>query len=266
VATRVGEGTVARTLACAADEPDEATEPQRTSAPPPERTLPVPGFPDAVVAEPIGDAATRPLVIALHGLGGRPEPHCEAWRNITVGAAFVLCPRGDFDPQHSLAGEARYTLTGGEGLRRHLEAAIGALRERFGSRVDVERPLLAGFSLGAAEAALLAEKDGNEFPRLALLEGGVDQWPDANIGEFGARGGQRVLFGCGSSWCTPSAAAASERIQRSGLNSRLVRASVGHTYVYAMQAAVRAELGWLLEGDPRWTDAVGATDTALARR
>jgi predicted esterase len=249
---------------CAAQPAPAAAEALATPAPAPEVVLPVPGFPDAVVAEPIDDgrrgggdiAPKRPLVIALHGLGGKPEPHCEAWRNITVGEAFVLCPRGDFDPQHSSPGDARYTLAGGEPLRQHIEAAVHALVERFGSRVDVDRPLLAGFSLGAAEAALLAQKYAAEFPRLALLEGGVDQWPEGNVATFLAHGGQRVLFGCGSGWCTPSASAASDRIERSGLGSRLVRASVGHAYPPALQSAVREELGWLLLGDGRWSRAV----------
>jgi hypothetical protein len=175
----------------------------------------------------------------------------------------VLCPRGDDDPQHSARGDRRYTLAGGERLRHHLDAALRALADRFGGRVDVARPLLAGFSLGAVEASLFAQKYAADFPRVALLDGGVDQWPEGNIDDFAARGGQRVLFGCGSAWCSPPATAASERIERLGLGSRLVRARVGHTNAPALQAAVREALPWLLSGDARWSP-IASRNSSLA--
>lgn len=251
-----------RSVTC--DEP-EPSFPQWTPGPPPLLVVHVPGFPDAVVAEPAADAPHRPLVVALHGLGGRPEPHCDAWRNITEGAAFVLCPRGDDDPQRSTRAERRFTLPGGERLRLHVDAALRALAERFAGRVDVDRPLLAGFSLGAVEAALLAQWDPARFPRVVLLDGGVDQWRDWNIGQFGARGGKRVLFGCGSSWCGPPATAAAGRIERRGLPTRVIYANVGHTNAPALQAAVREQLEWLTDDDARWS-AGGVRDPSLLRR
>lgn len=245
---------------CDAPEP---TPPMWTPVPPPVFGIPVPGFPDAVVAEPSTLDSERPVVVVLHGLGGRPEPHCEAWRNITRGAAFVLCPRGADDPQRSTRSDRRYTLEGGERLRHHVDAALRALSDWFQARVDVARPVLAGFSLGASEAALLAQSEPASFPRVALLEGGVDQWLPKNITDFGARGGQRVLFGCGSTWCTPSAKAASARIERWGLDTRVVHAEVGHTSAPALQAAVREQLAWLISGDARWSGAVAPDASEL---
>jgi hypothetical protein len=59
----------------------------------------VPGFPEAVVAPPLETSEARPVVVVLHGMGDRPEPHCEAWRAVTRAHAFVLCPRGNYDPE-----------------------------------------------------------------------------------------------------------------------------------------------------------------------
>jgi len=214
--------------------------------------LPVPGFPDSVVAAPFQLDQVRPVVVVLHGLGGRPEPHCEAWRNITRARGFVLCPRGAFDPERSTPTDPRYTHPGGVYLVQHVSAALVALGRRYSGLVDLERPLLAGFSLGASEAALLAQGDPARFPRVAVLEGGVDQWVVATIAPFAERGGQRVLFGCGSGWCTPPALAAARRIDGEGVGAEVVFADVGHSCTAPLQDAIKGALDWLLEGDPRW--------------
>jgi predicted esterase len=217
-------------------------------------TLPVPGFLDAVVAAPfvVDDAArARPVVIALHGLGDRPEPHCEAWRTITSAWAFVLCPRGAYDPQRSGAGP-RYTHPGGWPLRAHIEAALASLTARYGPAVDTAHPLLTGFSLGATEAALLAQADAERFPRVAVLEGGLDVWNGETIEAYTSHGGLRVLFGCGSSWCTPPAREAVARIDGAGIGARMAFADVGHHPAPALQSAIKGALQWLVEGDSRW--------------
>jgi hypothetical protein len=235
-------------------EPKAAPAEPPPAEPPPPQPLAVPGFPDAVVQPPDDAASVRPVAIVLHGLGGRPEPNCAAWANITQGAAFVVCPRGAPDPAHSTYRDARYTLPGGDTLRRQLDATLRALTDRFPGRADASRPLLCGFSLGASEAAFLAQSDPARFPRIALLEGGVDAWQDWNVAQF-AHGGERVLFGCGSGWCTPSAEGSSSRIAQGGLDSRVVFEGVGHTNAPLLQAAVRDALGWLLTGDARWQPA-----------
>jgi hypothetical protein len=237
-------------------EPPPLDVPQFPVDPPPpvpsRVALAVPGFPDAVVAVPSEMGAVLPVAIVLHGLGGRPEPNCDAWRNITEGRAFVLCPRGDRDAQRSRRSDTRYTLAGGAVLQRHVDAALLALAGRFDGRVDTSRPLLAGFSLGATEAARLAQDDPRRFPRVAILDGGVDSWLDASVEGFFAKGGERVLFGCGSTWCTPPADAASRRLELRGVESRVVFADVGHTTAPKLQAAVREQLAWLLADDGRW--------------
>jgi pimeloyl-ACP methyl ester carboxylesterase len=146
----------------------------------------------------------------------------------------------------------RYTHPGGDALRGHIDAALAALAERYGDLVDVRRPLLAGFSLGATEAALLAQRDGERFPRVALLEGGLDVWWPQSIDQFAWRGGTHVLFGCGSGWCTPPAQAASRRIETEGIEARVAFADVGHRDTPPLQEALRAEFAWFIDGDPRW--------------
>jgi dienelactone hydrolase len=203
---------------------------------------------------PARGAAPRPVVVVVHGLGGKPDPNCAAWRSIVSASAFVLCPRGEYDPRRSTKTDKRYTHPGGAQLRAHIDAGLSALAKRYAGDVDVDRPLLAGFSLGATEVALLAQSDPARFPRVAVLEGGVDVWFGKTIASFAAQGGRRVLFGCGSAWCLPSATAAAGRIERDeSLGARVVFADVGHTSAPPLQEAVRAELGWFTDGDERWS-------------
>jgi hypothetical protein len=217
--------------------------------------LSVPGFPDAVVSLPLDASTVQPVLVVLHGMDGRPDVQCDVWRTITRARGFILCPRGVYDPAHSAPDDARYTHPGGEVLRLHVATALEALRARFGGVADVARPLLAGFSLGATEAAVLALAQPEVFPRVAILEGGVDGWTGTVPGAFARGGGLRVLFGCGSSWCTPAARAAAARLDTEGVESRVAWAEVGHRNAPELIAAIRLELGWFVEGDDRWTAA-----------
>jgi dienelactone hydrolase len=225
--------------------------------------LAIRGYPDAVVAPPAGAMSPHPVVVVVHGMGGTPDANCRAWRGIVGAAAFVLCPRGTYDPGRSTRADPRYTHPGGAPLRAHLDASLAALAERYAGYVDVDRPIVAGFSLGATEVALLALSAPERYSRIAILEGGVDVWSMDTARAFATQGGRRVLFGCGSAWCAPSATAAAERIERAdrggregrgyGVEAHVAFADVGHTTGPLLQEALRRELAWLRDGDPRWT-------------
>ena len=235
---------------------DEAGAPEPLPATPFFASVAIDGFPDAVVSLPNGANSARPVLVVLHGMGGRPDANCEAWRHIIDGSGFVLCLRGQYDPARSLPGDRRYTHVGGAYLRRHVEAGLAALQAQYPGYVDAEKPVLAGFSLGAEEVALLAQSDPPRFPRVAVLEGGVDVWFSSTIGAFASRGGKRVLFGCGAAWCSPLALAAAQGIERGGVPAHVVVANVGHTYDPPLQEAIRGELAWFFDGDDRWGSAL----------
>jgi predicted esterase len=205
-----------------------------------------------VVSVPNGATSPRPVLIVLHGAGDRPDWNCDAWRHITGAQGFVLCPRGDYVPAESTPGDRRYTIRGGAPLRAHLDEALGTLGERFAGYIDDERPLAAGFSLGATEIAQIAIAHPERFSRVALLEGGHGVWTPKAIRSFADGGGRRVLFGCGSSWCLGPAEDAAKRLRAGGVEARVVHANVGHTNDRPLQEAIMGELGWYLDGDARW--------------
>lgn len=214
--------------------------------------LTISGFPASVVSVPNGATSPRPVLVVLHGSGDRPDWNCDAWRHITSALGFVLCLRGAYVQSESTKDDLRFTHRGGAYLRSHVEAALDALKQRFAGYVDVERPLLAGFSLGAREIGQIATGDPGRFPRVAQVEGGQTVWTPAAVGAFVARGGSRVLFACGSRWCLPPAKAAADRLASGGVEARVVFADVGHTTDRPLQEAIMRELAWWLDGDRRW--------------
>jgi predicted esterase len=245
-ASRIGGDSATVLSAGASDLPPIPGDPLFTN-------LVISGFPEAVVSVPNGATSRRPVLIVLHGSGDRPDWNCDAWRHITGARGFVLCPRGADEPRESTKDDRRYTHRGGAYLRDHVEAAIGALRARFADYVDAERPLLAGFSLGAIEVAKLALDNPSRFPRVAVIEGGHGVWTGPAARAFAAHGGLRVLLGCGSAWCVPLARDAAVRLSASGVEAHRVYAHVGHTTDRPLQEAIMTELPWFLGGDPRWS-------------
>jgi predicted esterase len=249
-------GAVGASAPDASSGPDAmvAADPALARAPLPGffEALPVPGFPDAWLSLPTGATGKRPVVVVIHGAGDRPDWQCGGWRRATREYAFVLCPRGHVDKASSTRNDVRYTHFGGAPLLEYVDAALGVLGARYPEYADTSTPLFAGFSLGAAEIVALAVKSPSRFPRLALVEGGTNAWSDARIDTFLSGGGRRVLFGCGQEGVLKSAKGVAKRLLARGLDTRAVFAPVGHTFDPPLEDAVRSELAWWVEGDPRW--------------
>jgi pimeloyl-ACP methyl ester carboxylesterase len=204
----------------------------------------VAGHLDAWVSLPTGATSRRPVVIVIHGAGDRPERQCRGWRHATSEYPFVICPRGRAAP--------RYTHIGGAALLEYIDGALDALAARYPDYVDTDKPLLAGFSLGAAQVTELAARLPDRFPRIALVEGATKAWSRARAASFLEGGGQRVLFGCGQDGVRDQAERTAKRLASLGLDAHVVFANVGHKFAPSLQDAVRGELAWLMEGDERW--------------
>lgn len=166
------------------------------------------------------------------------------WRRATNEYAFIVCPRGSAAP--------RFTHIGGTALLEYIDGALDALVGRYPDYVDTEKPLLAGFSLGAAQVTELAARLPGRFPRIALVEGATKAWSLARVSSFSEGGGQRVLFGCGQDGVRDRAERTAKRLESAGLDVHVVFANVGHRFGPSLQDAVRGQLAWLMEGDERW--------------
>ena len=206
--------------------------------------LDVPGFLPAVLVVPAG-TEPRPLVVAAHGAGGAPEWDCEYWNRLIGDRAFVLCPRGTamnpgsfyFKHHHALGAE--------------VAASVSAARRQF-PRILPNSGVYAGFSQGASMGALMIAGYADQFPYVVLIEG-FTQWNIALGRAFAKRGGQALLFVCGTRECATKAEASTQALQRAAVRARSEHAAgAGHTASGAVMDLVVHQLPWLLANDPAW--------------
>jgi hypothetical protein len=214
--------------------------------------LSVPGFRDAVVSIPTGATGARPVVVALHGNFDRPEWQCEVWRAVTKAYAFVVCPRG-IPRADSPSSLDRWTYGKASDVRHEIDAALAALRVRFGDYVAVGPTLYFGFSLGAILGVGIVSDDPDRFPRAVLIEGGQNNWSPARAKAFASSGGKRVLFACGQRTCKSSSAWPARLLDKAGVEAKSVfGGEVGHTYDGVVAEQISQALPWLVADDPRW--------------
>ena len=214
--------------------------------------LDVPDFQPAVVSVPSGVRAAHPVAVALHGNFDRPEWQCEVFRPVIGDTGFLLCPRGKArrDVPKSLD---RWEYQSGKAVAAELDAALAALGQRFGDRVDPGPVVFIGFSLGAIYGAPIVQKNPERFPRAVFVEGGHNAWTPRSAKKFAEEGGQRLLLVCGQAPCLTNAQRLTSKLTNAGLPSRSGgSAKAGHTYDGEVAAAVKAAFPWLVEGDGRW--------------
>lgn len=217
--------------------------------------LDVPGFLPSVLVLPT-TSEPAPVVIVAHGAGGRPEPHCDVYRELVRGRGFILCTRGRTIDRLVPEGERGYFYDGHPELAKELRAALGALVERYGARVDLERSVYAGFSQGAA-MGILALQQGvapdAHVGGVLLVEGGWAEWTVALAEKLAKEGVRRVAIVCGRPVCKEEGDRSIGWMERGGLPGKMLYApGAGHTYGGAVAPLVAEGWRWIVEDDPRW--------------
>lgn len=238
------------------EEPPEREEPQAPAAQEGGVIeLEIEGFEPAVLVVPQG-SDPRPLLVATHGAGDRAEWTCALWGRLAAERAYVLCPRGKRIRTRSPDPSSLYFYPTHLFIEREIDAALSAMRARFGERVDLERAAYAGFSQGAIMGALVLARRPARFPRAVLIEGayGFGQWDTRMSQMFHRGGGERVAMVCGGWFCGQQARASSLSIERAGAKARVWVASGGHTYGGEVAVAAGRALDWAIEGDERWRE------------
>jgi predicted esterase len=195
-------------------------------------------------------ASTKPMpvVLATHGAYDNPESYCPFWQRLVAERAFVLCTRGRkisdiafYYPNHFFI-DAENT------------AALAALRARFGARIAEGPVLYAGYSQGAIHGAPLLQLRAESYPRAVFIEGGA-LWTAHSAADYRKRGGQRLLFVCGTAGCKKGATRATKLLADPGVDVRFVWVpTAGHDYPPRMAELIAAELDWLVGDDPRWSN------------
>jgi hypothetical protein len=202
----------------------------------------------AFVSVPLGATEPRPVMVAVHGAGDRPEWACGGWRGVTEARSFIVCPQG------TPTADGRFYWSSTAKLRTVIDRALDASRTRFGKYL-LEGPMVyAGFSAGVIYGTGMLRDDGARFPLLMLSEGGYDELTDASFAErFRKSGGQRVLLGCSTGGCAPRLDRARKVLEKAGVAARLNDAGhLGHNLDSRVVTSLRRDWPWLVEGAPGW--------------
>jgi pimeloyl-ACP methyl ester carboxylesterase len=202
-----------------------------------------------VVSVPLGAREPRPIMIALHGGSEKSERACFAWRGITEAYPFVICPRGWG------GSESRLGWRNASDTNQRIARAVAATKKTFGSWVEDTRSLvLAGFSMGGSQVAVVARRDPQTYSRIVVGDTAHD--PRAALafaGEWVTGGGERALFLCTTSGCEPSMRAAARNVARERGHARL---NIAPTQVHRLSEravqSMRRDWAWLVEGAEGW--------------
>jgi predicted esterase len=119
---------------------------------------------------------------------------------------------------------------------------VDAVKARYGSYVDANAMIYAGFSQGATLAEPLLRASAARFPIAILAEGGYATSRSPSFAKaFRAAGGRRVVLVCGSVACFRNARGARGVLQRAGLEVLVVGdEKAGHNLNERMQHALQS--------------------------
>ena len=212
------------------------------------------------VSVPLGTREPRPIMIAIHGGSEKPERACAAWRGVTEAYPFVVCPRG-FGGRESALG---WRTTSDTAAR--IARAVDATRKVFGAWVTpTSTTVLAGFSMGGSQVALLARAAPQTYRRIVVGDWAHDPRPALTFAPAWVKdGGERVIFLCTTSGCEPSFRAAARNVAKENAPARLnIAATQVHGLFEGAVQSMRRDWPWLVEGAEGWETFVAARDASL---
>ena len=136
------------------------------------QTIPVRGAPPAYYWEPTGRGrlGLRPVIMVLHGRGGDAQLYCRRFAPIARSLGWLVCPSG---PEPRGGGRMWGDWSRG---RVVILAALHALRERYGRRVQLRGNTIVGFSEGALVAMNVGLREPRTFNRWLILGASSTYW------------------------------------------------------------------------------------------
>ena len=162
--------------------------------------------------------------------------------------AFVVCPQG------MKMDAMRFGWDSAETIRRRVASAVAAVRARFGEYIAIGPTLYVGFSQGATLAGPTLLDPAQDFPFIALAEGGYGLVRDRNfLGKLKARGVESVLLACGTKACFTSMHAAEPNLAAVGIQALIGGdPTSGHNLNREMQAGLQKVWPEFVAGLPNW--------------
>jgi predicted esterase len=147
------------------------------------RQIDLPGAAPAYYFEPQGRGrlGLRPVLVYLHGRGGHPEADCRRWASLARRYGWLVCPSGPVP-----YGDGRAWDNNWPSAHHATMAAINALREKYGRRVQLWGNTLIGFSEGAYAAMNVGVREPRTFNRWLILAANAKYWGGPGLEALGS--------------------------------------------------------------------------------
>lgn len=228
-----------------------AAPPPRTDAEAPRALAPLGGDwleelrdandkPAGAVAIPILAREKRPLVVAVHGAGSRPDGMCSAARAALGPWPFIVCPHpiAKLDRETSWSSPAQ--------LRSAIDHAVAAAEARFSDYLDTREVLYLGHSQGAMMApdALALPSTTVHFGSAIFFEGLPRDAARAKSELLGT-GITRFLLASGQNGWAPGHEAFAKSFAGTPIEARHVHRTTGHFFNAQVSELIGKELPWV---------------------
>ena len=147
------------------------------------RQIDLPGAAPAYYFEPQGKGrlGLRPVLVYLHGRGGHPESDCRRWAPVARRYGWLVCPSGPVP-----YGDGRAWDNNWPSAHHATMAAINALRDKYGRRVQLWGNTLIGFSEGAYAAMNVGVREPRTFNRWLILAANSKYWGGPGLEALGS--------------------------------------------------------------------------------
>jgi predicted esterase/LysM repeat protein len=147
------------------------------------RQIDLPGAAPAYYFEPQGRGrlGLKPVIVYLHGRGGHPEADCRRWAGVARRYGWLVCPSGPVP-----YGDGRAWDNNWPSAHHATMAAISALRDKYGRRVQLWGNTLIGFSEGAYAAMNVGVREPRTFNRWLILAASSKYWGGPGLEALGS--------------------------------------------------------------------------------
>jgi predicted esterase/LysM repeat protein len=214
------------------------------------RQIDLPGAAPAYYYEPQGSGrlGLKPVLVYLHGRGGHPEADCRRWAGLARRYGWLVCPSGPVP-----YGDGRAWDNNWPSAHHATMAAINALRDKYGRRVQLWGNTLIGFSEGAYAAMNVGVREPKTFNRWLILAANAKYWGGPGLEALGSAKNRvrRVFLITGEhDGVIEGTHQVEEWLQKAGVPTRVVTPSnMGHEVPLEKKTEMyRSALGWLDAG------------------
>jgi predicted esterase len=214
------------------------------------RQIDLPGAAPAYYFEPQGKGrlGLKPVLVYLHGRGGHPEADCRRWANLARRYGWLVCPSGPVP-----YGDGRAWDNNWPSAHHATMAAINALRDKYGRRVQLWGNTLIGFSEGAYAAMNVGVREPRTFNRWLILAANSKYWGGPGLEALGSAKNRvrRVFLITGEhDGVIEGTHQVEEWLQKAGVPTKVITPSnMGHEVPLEQKTEMyRGALSWLDNG------------------